>query len=179
MTEDKNKELEAFFLRSRLNSVKTSNYINLINILFKDMLFSMSCKSVCELLAFFETNIPYETKINSPSQIENIYDIHGNDYYPQIKNFANLNIKLNEESAFCKETENPEVDLNTTQDYYNSEENNPNEKLAIFHIILSYKDGKFDYSYSVEDLIAEIKKIFDEGLEKLRVPIVSFDEEEK
>lgn len=64
--------------------------------------------------------------------------------------------------------------LNSKNPYskYNS---GGNSKFPIFHIFLKYKDNQFEYNYKIEDLVVEIKKLFDEGLDKIqKIPLISF-----
>ena len=43
--------------------------------MLKDLLFELSCKSVCELVMFFESHIPYVSEVVSPIKVQNKYDI--------------------------------------------------------------------------------------------------------
>ena len=77
---------------------------------------------------------------------------------------------LKEGNAFNKETDDPDEDLNTTYETieYETENKYYEDKKPIFNIILKYKDGQFGYHLQVEDYIMEIRKIFDEGLDKIQ-----------
>ena len=178
LEEDKHKELETFLLRSKLNLVKTSNYINLINIKFKDMLLELSCKSIVDYIRFFKLHVPYKTEINSTNKVDNFYH-NREESLDKLTNILDLKLDLDKDNAFKQITNDPDNDLNTTFDIYTNELEDVNEKQALFKIHLYYKEGNFEFSYNITDLIREIKRIFDEGLEKLRVPIISFDEEDE
>ena len=77
---------------------------------------------------------------------------------------------LEKGNAFNKETDNPDEDLNTTYEAieYETEQKYIEEKKPIFNIVLKYKEGQFGYHLQVEDFILEIRKIFDEGLDKIQ-----------
>jgi hypothetical protein len=118
---------------------------------------------------FFEKNIPIKTEIIKTNEVKNIYP-DPLDVTNRIKNITQSKMILKEGNAFNKETNDPDQDLNTTYETieYETENKYYEDKKPIFNIILKYKDGQFGYHLQVEDYVMEIRKIFDEGLDKIQ-----------
>ena len=171
--EEKKKEKYMDSLMAKINELKTKNFITLINTMIKDTLFKVVCNSLIRFVNFFENLIPIEVKVGNTNTVENIFDA---DYFPKIKNISQTKVTLDKSCAFQTESEMPDQELNTTLDIIDQEQNEEDlHKLPIFHISLKYRDGEFEYNYKLEELIAEVKKLFDEGLDKIKnIPIISF-----
>ena len=144
LDEDIKREKYMEMLVSHINEKKTSSYMNLVNILFRDALYELVCKSVVDFVCFFENLIPYEVKVRSSNSVENVFKP---EMFPKIKNIAESSVVLDDTSAFHAATDKPDLDLNTTYDvidYVKSEETLI--KFPLFHINLTYNNGSFEYS---------------------------------
>ena len=168
-TEDREREEKKQNLIKEINNFKTITLIRKINIMFQDELYSTVVNSLINYVEFFEKNIPIKTEIIKTNEVKNIYP-DPLDITNRIKNITQSRLILNERNAFNKETDDPDEDLNTTYETieYETENKFYEDKKPIFNIILKYKDGQFGYHLQVEDFIMEIRKIFDEGLDKIQ-----------
>jgi hypothetical protein len=137
--------------------------------MFQDELYSTVVDSLIHYVEFFEKNIPIKTEIIKTNEVKNIYP-DPLDITNRIKNITKSSLALKEGNAFNKITDDPDEDLNTTYETieYETENKYYEDKKPIFNIILKYKDGQFGYHLQVEDYIIEIRKIFDEGLDKIQ-----------
>ena len=168
-TEDREREEKKQNLIKEINNFKTITLIRKINIMFQDELYSTVVNSLINYVEFFEKNIPIKTEIIKTNEVKNIYpDLSENPN--RIKNITQSKLILKEGNAFNKVTDDPDEDLNTTYETieYETEDKFYEDKKPIFNIILKYKDGQFGYHLQVEDYIIEIRKIFDEGLDKIQ-----------
>ena len=167
--EDQEREERNQQFMMHLNNLKTVNLIKKINILFRDELYSTVVDSLIKFVEFFEKNVPITTEISKTNDVINTY-VDPLDKENRIKNFTESKMVLDENSAFGKNTDLPDEDLNTTYEIIDfvPDENLIEEKIPIFNIILKYKENSFGYHLQVEDFVIEIKKIFDEGLEKVQ-----------
>ena len=152
-----------------LNNFKTITLIKKINIMFQDQLYITVVTSLINYVEFFEKNIPAKTEIIKTNEVKNIYP-DPLDITNRIKNITESKMILGPGNAFNKETDNPDEDLNTTYEEvdYETDQKYIEEKKPIFSIVLKYKEGQFGYHLQVEDFILEIRKIFDEGLDKIQ-----------
>ena len=168
-TEDREREEKKRNLIKEINNFKTITLIRKINIMFQDELYSTVVDSLIHYVEFFEKNIPIKTEIIKTNEVKNIYP-DPLDITNRIKNITKSSLALKEGNAFNKITDDPDEDLNTTYETieYETENKYYEDKKPIFNIILKYKDGQFGYHLQVEDYIIEIRKIFDEGLDKIQ-----------
>ena len=167
--EDIEREEKNQKLIMELNNFKTITLIKKINIMFQDQLYVTVVNSLINYIEFFEKNIPIKTEIIKTNEVKNIYP-DPLDIKNRIKNITESKMVLGPGNAFNKETDNPDEDLDTTYEEinYETEPKYIEEKKPIFSIVLKYKEGQFDYHLQVEDFIIEIRKIFDEGLDKIQ-----------
>ena len=167
--EDIEREEKNQKLIMELNNFKTITLIKKINIMFQDQLYVTVVNSLINYIEFFEKNIPIKTEIIKTNEVKNIYP-DPLDKKNRIKNITESKMVLGPGNAFNKETDNPDEDLNSTYEEinYETEPKYIEEKKPIFSIVLKYKEGQFDYHLQVEDFIIEIRKIFDEGLDKIQ-----------
>ena len=168
-TEDREREEKKQNLIKEINNLKTLTLIKKINIMFQDELYATVVNSLINYVEFFEKNIPIKTEIIKTNEVNNIYP-DPLDITNRIKNITKSKMILSEGNAFNKITDDPDEDLNTTYETieYETENRFFEDKKPIFNIILKYKDGQFGYHLQVEDYIIEIRKIFDEGLDKIQ-----------
>ena len=168
-TEDREREEKKQNLIKEINNFKTITLIRKINIMFQDELYATVVNSLINYVEFFEKNIPIKTEIIKTNEVKNIYP-DPLDVTNRIKNITQTKMIIKEGNAFNKETNDPDEDLNTTYETieYETENKYYEEKKPIFNIILKYKDGQFGYHLQVEDYVMEIRKIFDEGLDKIQ-----------
>ena len=167
--EDKEREERNQQFMIQLNNYKTINLIKKVNIMMRDALYVTVVNSLINFVAFFEANVPTSTEVINTNTSTNTYPspISKDN---RIMNISESKLKLQEDNAFYKATDAPDEDLNTTYEIidYNPESSLTEEKQPIFHINLKYKDGAFGYHLQVEDFVLEIRKVFDEGLEKVQ-----------
>ena len=179
--EQKQKYLEAVI--SKMNEFKTNNMINMINTMMQDTMYYVLCNSLIEYLNFFENFIPADVSVMNTHTVKNDFT-RNSEIFPKIKNitkhFNTINLDNTAFGVLTSDFLSHEIDLNTTNDLINfstkEEENlkDGNSRLPIFHIALKFKENQFGYSYPLEDLINEVKKLFDEGLEKVqKIPLIS------
>jgi dynein heavy chain len=176
--EDEKKEKYMELVMSKINEVKTNNFLTIMNNVVKDSLFSLACKSVISYINFLEQYIPPSVKVENTNHVDNEFS---DSYYTRMRNISQSSVNLEEDSAYRVKTSEPDIDLNTTLDII--EENNVTiptiDKFPLFHIFVKYRDGKFEYNYSVELLIEDLMRLFDEGLDKLyRIPLINPNEDE-
>ena len=159
-----------------LNKYKTRRLIRKINMIFQDQLYETVVNSLIQFVEFFEKNIPAVTEVKNTKEVINTYK-DPLDKENRIKNFTESKMVLDEKCAFGQATDLPDTDLNTTYEAidYIPDELLVEEKKPIFNIILKYKEGNFGYHLLVEDFVIEIRKVFDEGLDKIqRVEQINF-----
>lgn len=157
--EDRKKEKYIENLMKKINEVKTSNFLNLVNTITRDALFELICQSLFDFVSFFEKHIPSLTRIIDINTVINQYSNTST-----ITNISQIIIDLPKPNPFNKPNNES---LDTTDDII--EKDNLIEitqKSPIFYIYLYYKDSSFNFSVKIDDLVSEIRKIFDEGIEK-------------
>jgi len=166
---------------SRMNEMKTINLIKMINNMMQDNLYYLVCNSLINFVKFFENLIPAEVAVLNTNSVLNDFN-KNSSFFSNIRDITkNVNNCSSLNSAFYTEdTNSPQLDLNTTNDlidFKHDEEilkKDSNTRIPIFHIQLKFRENQFEYSYSLDDLIAEVKKLFDEGLEKIqKIPLIS------
>ena len=81
--------------------------------MFQDQLYVTVVNSLINYVEFFEKNIPEKTEIIKTNEVLNTYPDPLN-IKNRIKNITESKMVLEQESAFHKETDNPDEDLNTT-----------------------------------------------------------------
>ena len=142
--EDQEREEKNQRLMMELNNFKTITLIKKINIMFQDQLYVTVVNSLINYVEFFEKNIPEKTEIIKTNEVLNTYPDPLN-IKNRIKNITESKMVLEQESAFHKETDNPDEDLNTTYEAidYETEQKYVEEKKPIFIIVLKYKEGQF------------------------------------
>jgi len=174
--EEKRKEKYMDSLMTKINELKTKNFVSLINLMIKDSLFNVVCNSLIRFVHFFENLIPVEVKVRNTNSVENNFN---GDYFKKIINISKTKVILDESCAFHRITDTPDQDLNTTLDIIDYEQSEEElHKFPIFHISLKYRDNEFEYNYKIEELITDIKKLFDEGLDKIKnIAIISFQQQ--
>jgi len=174
--DEKRKEKYVDSLVAKINELKTKNFVTLINTLVKDSLFNVVCNSLIRFITFFENLIPVEVKVQNTNSVQNKFD---STYFKKIKNISKSKTILDESCAFQKATDAPDQDLNTTLDIIDMEQTEEElHKFPIFHISLKYRDNEFEYNYKIESLVEELKKLFDDGLDKLiSIAIITFQEQ--
>lgn len=174
--EERRKEKYMDSLMTKINELKTKNFVTLINTIIKDTLFNIVCNSLIRYIHFFENLIPVQVTVNNTNSVGNKFEPN---YFSKIKNIAKSKTVLDSSCAFKKATDAPDQDLNTTIDIVEHEESEEElHKFPIFHISLKYRDGEFEYNYKLEELITEIKTLFDEGMDKIKnIPIINFMQE--
>lgn len=174
--EEKKKEKYMDSLMTKINELKTKNFVTLINTMVKDSLFNIVCNSLIRFIEFFENLIPVEVQVQNTNSVDNKFKP---SYFKKIKNIAKSRILLDEICAFLKSTDAPDQDLNTTLDIIDYEQSEEDlHKFPIFHISLKYRDNEFEYNYKIDELVAEIKKLFDEGMDKIKnIPIITFQQQ--
>ena len=173
--EDKRKERYVEVLMQEINKHKTISFIGLINSIVKDALYSLVCKSIVSFIMFFENLIPVTVEVKSANEVVNTYDP---SYFKKIKNISQSKINLKIPNAFGRETDCPDRDLNTTFDIENYSLGGSYNRPPMFHLTIMYREGQFEYNYKIEDLISEVKRIFDDGLDKVqKIQQIVFDKE--
>ena len=177
--EDQEKDEKKQQFMIQLNNYKTANLVRKVNLMMRDSLYVTIVNSLIKFVQFFESNIPLSTDVVNTNTVVNSYPDPIN-IENRIKNISESKLELDDTNAFNKRTDAPDTDLNTTYEIidYTPEPTLTEEKQPIFHINLKYKEGGFNYHLQVEDFVIEIRKVFDEGLEKVqKIEQISFEKQ--
>ena len=144
--------------------LKLKKYMTVVKLLMQDTLYTLLTKSITKYVEFFERFVPEKVEVISVNTVYN--------YYKEeiIEDELNTTYELGNKSNEIKKIDNIE-NLNQDEDEYLI---NPGEKWPLFKVnLVKREDKNVDITTKPEELIKDIKILFEEALKKMqKVPQV-------
>ena len=143
--------------------LKLKKYMTVVKLVMQDTLNFLVTKSMTKYVEFFESYIPEDVIITDVNKVENIFK--------KIEN-TDDDDKLNSTNDLIKESDNIHSKIsNSSQGANDDDEYFPDilSKIPLFQINITKKEEKrVEYTTKAEELVNEIMKIMDEGLERMQ-----------
>jgi dynein heavy chain len=138
--------------------LKLKKYMNVVKSVMQDTLYSLVTKSTTRFVDFIESYIPEEVIINDVNDVKNHYPLIAEEVEENLNSTNDL-IRMDD------------INTNLTLDnpIEDEEIDEKDERKPLFQINITKREDKcVEYTTKAEELIEEIMKIFDEGLEKMQ-----------
>ncbi len=142
-------------------NLKLKKYMTVVKSIMQDTLYTLVTKSMVNYVEFIEKYIPEEVIINDVNDVKNLFPLIADDTEENELNTTYDLIKMDEVQKDIL------IDSNIIEDddfFLNNDSKRP-----LFQInITKREDKKVEYTTKAEELIDEIMRLFDEGLEKMQ-----------
>jgi len=138
--------------------LKLKKYMTVVKLLMQDTLYSLVNKSMTSYVEFFEKFIPKEVVIDDVNKVNNIYK-HAEEENKLNSTYDLINVK--DDGVKFNENGNDNDDDDFLID--------PVFQWPLFQVnIMKKESNKIEYTTKAEELISDIMKLFDEGLERMQ-----------
>jgi dynein heavy chain, axonemal len=139
--------------------LKLKKYMTVVKLLMQDTLYSLVNKSMMKFVKFFEKFIPEEVIIEDVNKVTNIF--HKEEEEDKLNSTYDL-INMKDETS-NKYSEG--INENEDDDFLID----PVSAWPLFQVnIMKRENNRVEYTTKSEELISDILKIFDEGLERMQ-----------